>query len=198
MGEVAIYRLDDPAGGPICYVGASRQPELRFKAHLSPTNKTPAIRQWVAELAASGRKPTMTILRRVPEENAGDAEREALHEEIRSNRKPLNGTTVRYGNHQHRRGPAQPLQASGRHETRQTEGRPPTGGDDGNYLAIRPDGGGTLTIEHAHAYAGQNKPIIVKGKTYIELPEWVRAVGALYDIVTVPFDPTHYKNKTQT
>jgi hypothetical protein len=71
---VYIYALKDPDTEDMRYVGMSKQPKIRFKAHMHDrsNNRKGA---WIAELRAAGKRPILTILEETNKENWEDRER---------------------------------------------------------------------------------------------------------------------------
>lgn len=73
-----IYMLTDPfPGSEICYIGQTKHPENRFRAHLcDPPNKL--MRNWIKILRLQGKMPIMNILLECTRKEAKQAEIDAI------------------------------------------------------------------------------------------------------------------------
>jgi len=59
---MSIYALVDPRTGAHRYVGQSRYPNTRYRAHVRQRSHSERLRGWVAELATCGLAPRLEIL----------------------------------------------------------------------------------------------------------------------------------------
>ena len=65
-GPVTIYALVDPRDNTVRYVGKTSDPSARLAQHIENTAGKGHKNVWVRDLKASGLRPTMEILERVP------------------------------------------------------------------------------------------------------------------------------------
>jgi hypothetical protein len=72
-----VYTLNDPRTDEPRYVGATKNPQFRYKRHVSDPHKE-EIERWVSELDEQGMKPDMKVIDRVKVERLEKAERAAI------------------------------------------------------------------------------------------------------------------------
>ena len=79
--DVSIYALCDPDTGDVRYIGRTANPKLRLYAHAGHarqgTRHAPAT-EWVRDLLAAGRKPSLRVLDVVSSGDAAMAEQRTI------------------------------------------------------------------------------------------------------------------------
>lgn len=74
-GRTYIYALLDPFTMAIRYVGRSKNPKARFQTHLNYHFDSEIKNEWIKRSLLRGRKPILSILDLVPDDQAVYAER---------------------------------------------------------------------------------------------------------------------------
>lgn len=86
-----IYALKDPNHGRFCYVGHSRDPELRFRQHVSAgvSHYNPDIARWLHELARHSQSPDLVVLEQCESYAVADASERRWIQQLREQEHPL-------------------------------------------------------------------------------------------------------------
>ena len=88
---VSVYALVDPRDGEVRYIGSSKTPRSRARAHGYQSGSIPVVRNWVVGLRALGMRPVLKILREViGRDDAYVAERAEIVAAARSGCRLLN------------------------------------------------------------------------------------------------------------
>jgi predicted nucleic acid-binding Zn ribbon protein len=67
--KIYIYSLEHPITKKVRYIGKTRNPKQRLKAHLNPARYKPTHKfNWIKKLKNDGLKPILKVLDSVPEE----------------------------------------------------------------------------------------------------------------------------------
>lgn len=74
--ECAIYALHDPRTGDVRYVGQTKDPEARLKAHVRDAleGDPKHVYRWIRQVLVHGLEPQMRVLAVVPRSHADEAE----------------------------------------------------------------------------------------------------------------------------
>lgn len=72
-----VYTLSDPRTGDPAYVGATTQPDRRYRAHLTNPHSD-GLAEWIAELEAEGLAPEMSLVRVTGADDLRNEERKVL------------------------------------------------------------------------------------------------------------------------
>jgi hypothetical protein len=59
---VYIYKLTDPRGFDLCYVGRSKNPLQRLRHHLAYPSRNERLHDWIMDLKRNGLKPVLSLL----------------------------------------------------------------------------------------------------------------------------------------
>lgn len=73
MGAITIYALVDPRDDRVRYVGKTKDPSRRLRAHKYNLSN-PGLRRWYADLVRIGLSPVMRVLRLVEDRDWQSAE----------------------------------------------------------------------------------------------------------------------------
>lgn len=75
QGVVYIYALIDPDTKEIRYIGKARNPHTRYTNHLSPGDRSNALKYiWISKLAGDGKKPILALLEKIEDARSDEVE----------------------------------------------------------------------------------------------------------------------------